>query len=68
MTYFVTAETRSGQETKRSETPTMALAWARDFRDRGATAISIRDEKRTYSEDELEGIVGTQKDRGGQFE
>jgi hypothetical protein len=65
MTYIVTADTRSGQETKRTETPTMALAWARDFRQRGAAKVTTRDEKRAYSERDLEGVINAKKTQGG---
>jgi hypothetical protein len=61
MTYIVTAVTRSGPETKRTETPTMALAWARDFRQRGAIKVTTRDEKRVYSERDLEGVINAQR-------
>lgn len=61
MTYFVTANTKSGEETKRAETPAMALAWARDFHDRGAAKILIQDEDRIYPEEELEELIRTQR-------
>jgi hypothetical protein len=62
MTYFVTADTRSGEETKRTKTPTMALAWARELHERGATKIRISDEERTYSEAELEELIRARRD------
>jgi hypothetical protein len=60
MTYYVTARTYSGEQVKEADTPTMALAWADEFRVRGAKAVYFRDEMRTYTEAALEALVEAQ--------
>jgi hypothetical protein len=61
MTYYVTARTYSGEQAKEADTPTMALAWADEFRVRGAKSVYFRDETRTYTETALEALVEAQR-------
>ena len=53
MTFTITAETRRGQETETSQTATVALHWADEFRHRGATEFKFRDGRRSYLEADM---------------
>jgi hypothetical protein len=53
MTYFITADTRNGQETKEVETPLLAQAWIWELQDRGAKEIYINDGKKKYTVSEI---------------
>lgn len=61
MTFYITADIRRRQETEQAETPHAALAWVWEFRERGATEVYIRDDRRLYTEKELNEMAGAQK-------
>ena len=58
--FFVTADVDGQQRTEWETTPRLA-AWVHEFRDRGAKEIYIRDEKRRYTEAELEELAHAQR-------
>lgn len=54
MTFTIVADVGRRQLTEKAESPHAAMAWVWEFKDRGAKEVYIRDDKRLYTEAELE--------------